>query len=89
MIFLIRLYQFFFSGFLGRSCRYHPTCSVYMTQAIRRFGTIRGVWMGIKRILRCHPYHAGGYDPVPEIAPDIKSDIKLHPSANCDKTHHQ
>jgi hypothetical protein len=63
---VIRVYQYLFSSWMGRSCRYHPTCSTYAAQSIRRFGALRGSWMGAKRILRCHPYHAGGYDPVPE-----------------------
>lgn len=62
----IRLYQFLFSSFLGRSCRYYPTCSDYAAQAVRRFGGWRGGWLGLKRICRCHPYHPGGFDPVPE-----------------------
>ena len=63
---IIRVYQYVFSPFLGRSCRYHPTCSRYTGESIHRFGALRGIWMGVKRICRCHPYNAGGYDPVPE-----------------------
>lgn len=63
---IIRIYQYTFSSILGTSCRYHPTCSVYTSEAIKRFGFFRGGWMGIKRILRCHPFNPGGYDPTPE-----------------------
>lgn len=62
---LIRFYQKFMSPALPPSCRFHPTCSHYSYQAIEKYGLIRGGWMGIKRIGRCHPFHPGGYDPVP------------------------
>lgn len=64
---IIRVYQWTLSPLIGRSCRFHPTCSCYASEAIARFGSVRGSWMGARRILRCHPWHAGGYDPVPEI----------------------
>lgn len=64
---LIRLYKRFLSPLLPSACIYEPTCSVYTYQAIERYGVIRGSWMGAKRIARCHPFHEGGYDPVPDL----------------------
>lgn len=64
-ILLIAAYRYLLSPVLGNHCRYHPSCSNYTTQAIQRFGCISGIYLGTKRILRCHPWHSGGYDPVP------------------------
>jgi putative membrane protein insertion efficiency factor len=61
---VIRGYQLFLSPVLGSNCRYAPTCSHYTHQAIAHYGALKGIWMGIKRILRCHPWAEGGYDPV-------------------------
>ena len=62
---LIRFYKRFISPMLPPSCIYHPTCSEYTYQAIDKYGLVRGGWLGFKRILRCHPFARGGYDPVP------------------------
>jgi hypothetical protein len=62
---LIRLYQMTFSRVLPPSCRFTPSCSHYGYQAIRKHGAIRGSWLAIRRVARCHPFNPGGYDPVP------------------------
>lgn len=66
-ILLIRMYQIIISPFLpANSCRFHPTCSQYTMDAIRKHGVPKGIILGIMRIAKCHPYHDGGYDPVPD-----------------------
>jgi putative membrane protein insertion efficiency factor len=64
---LIRLYQLTLSPWLGRQCRFEPTCSNYAAEAVTRHGARRGVWLAMKRIGRCHPWGQSGYDPVPEL----------------------
>lgn len=64
-ILLIKFYKYFISPVLPHSCRFYPTCSTYTLIAIERYGFLRGGFLGIKRILRCHPFNPGGYDPVP------------------------
>lgn len=63
LIFVIRLYQRLISPWIGPHCRYEPTCSQYFVEALQKYGVIKGSAKGIGRILRCHPWHSGGYDP--------------------------
>jgi putative membrane protein insertion efficiency factor len=65
VIALIRFYQYAISPLIGRRCRYFPTCSEYTADAVTKYGALKGSWLGVKRICRCHPWHPGGYDPVP------------------------
>ena len=58
-------YKRLISPLLPSACRFYPTCSVYMKEAVENYGVMRGLWMGLKRLGRCHPFHAGGVDPVP------------------------
>jgi len=66
LMWLIRGYQLAISPLLGPRCRFYPSCSCYTHTAIERYGVWRGVWLGLRRLLRCHPFTKGGYDPVPE-----------------------
>ncbi|RCU42229.1 membrane protein insertion efficiency factor YidD [Chryseobacterium lacus] len=65
LVVLIRFYQWFISPLLPKNCRYEPTCSHYMAEALQIHGPLKGLWLGIKRIARCHPLGGEGYDPVP------------------------
>lgn len=65
LILLVKLYQYAISPMLGRSCRFHPTCSEYAVEALQRHGAFKGLWLAVRRIGRCHPWHPGGFDPVP------------------------
>jgi len=64
----IHLYRWTLSPFLGRQCRYHPTCSAYALEAIRKHGVVKGYGLALRRVLRCHPWGDAGFDPVPEKA---------------------
>ena len=65
LLLLVHIYRSCISPLFPPSCRYYPTCSAYALEAIERYGAWRGGWMALRRILRCHPFHRGGYDPVP------------------------
>ena len=60
----LRIYKRWISPLLPSACRFHPTCSEYMMEAVEKHGAARGVWMGARRIAKCHPFHQGGFDPV-------------------------
>jgi putative membrane protein insertion efficiency factor len=64
-LFIIRLYRLVLSPWLGDACRFHPSCSHYAEDAIRQHGALKGSWLAIKRLGKCHPWHEGGLDPVP------------------------
>jgi putative membrane protein insertion efficiency factor len=71
LIGFIRFYQWCVSPLLGANCRYYPTCSCYAQESIERHGALRGLWLALRRIGRCHPWHPGGYDPVPDSPPPL------------------
>ncbi|TET96904.1 MAG: membrane protein insertion efficiency factor YidD [Candidatus Zixiibacteriota bacterium] len=64
LIFVLYLYRFTLSPLIGNNCRFHPTCSQYAEQALRKYGALRGSIKAVRRLLRCHPWHEGGYDPI-------------------------
>lgn len=76
LIGLIYLYKYLISPLLGPSCRFVPTCSDYAVEALRTHGLLRGGWLAVRRLLRCHPWGGSGYDPVPEARPRLQPDRK-------------
>lgn len=65
LLVVLRAYRYVVSPLLGANCRFYPSCSQYASEAIERHGALRGSWLALKRVARCHPWHAGGFDPVP------------------------
>lgn len=65
VVLLLRGYKRFISPFLPPMCRFEPTCSVYAMEAVSKYGVLRGTWLAVRRLFRCHPFHPGGWDPVP------------------------
>lgn len=64
LIYMIRFYQKYISCLTGANCRFYPTCSCYTLEAIEKYGALKGSFLGLKRVLKCHPFHPGGYDPL-------------------------
>jgi uncharacterized protein len=77
LIGLLRAYRLLISPLYGQVCRYHPSCSAYALKAVQVHGSLRGTWYAVRRVGRCHPWAAGGYDPVPPEMPPVSSDGPL------------
>jgi len=73
LVMLLKVYQYLVSPWFGQTCRFYPSCSCYAIEAVEKRGVLMGLWLTIRRIGRCHPWHPGGFDPVPE-----KCEAKLH-----------
>jgi len=84
LVWIIQGYQLLLSPLMGQSCRFYPTCSNYGLEALRVHGALRGTWLTVRRIGRCHPFHPGGFDPVPPVSD--QSD-KQSPTASCGCNH--
>jgi uncharacterized protein len=65
LLFMLRAYQYAIRPMMGANCRFSPSCSAYAHEAVERYGVAKGAWLAARRVARCHPYHPGGYDPVP------------------------
>jgi putative membrane protein insertion efficiency factor len=71
LILVLRIYRSLLSPFLGYHCRFFPSCSQYAIEAIECHGVLKGTWLALRRVLRCHPWHPGGIDPVPEVSEKV------------------
>ena len=83
---VVRGYQILISPLLPPSCRYEPTCSAYAVEALQRHGLLRGSWLTVRRLVRCHPWGGSGYDPVPDAAPESVHHESVH--EGCAHHHH-
>lgn len=72
LILIIRTYRLLLSPLLGNNCRFYPSCSQYAIEAIEGHGPLRGAWLALRRVLRCHPWHPGGVDPVPKVTKKVR-----------------
>ncbi len=72
LVLLVKLYQRLVSPLLPPACRFYPSCSAYAVQALERHGAVRGSWLTVRRLSRCHPFHPGGIDPVPDLLPAVR-----------------
>ena len=88
LIGLLRAYRLLISPIYGQVCRYHPSCSAYALEAVTVHGSLRGSWLAVRRIARCHPWAAGGYDPVPAAnpAPELRPPLPDHLSSRTPST---
>ena len=80
LIWLLKAYRFAISPLYGQVCRYHPTCSAYALEAVTRHGSLRGSWLAARRVGRCHPWAAGGYDPVPPATSADRTPVASEPT---------
>jgi len=76
---LVQVYRWALSPLLGSNCRYQPTCSAYAVEAIEAHGALRGGWIALKRVARCHPWGASGYDPVPQSSQTLRNSVRPQP----------
>ena len=86
LLLLIKLYKKAISPLLGNNCRFYPSCSAYTYEAIEKFGVLKGIFLGMKRIMKCHPLHPGGYAPVPGSSTESTAPSNITPESGIRKT---